>query len=99
MDPDTVIVPDGPLCKQLLDTHAEDMAIEDALSALDKALHLGVIGLDVYLKQASGPHLVSPESSVGHYLWIHIDVIIAFLIGTEIIPETVFCSSIGIKGS
>eukprot|EP00803_Ostreobium_quekettii_P002109 evm.model.scf_1113EXC.1 EVM.evm.TU.scf_1113EXC.1 scf_1113EXC:1500-6638(+) len=51
IDPDTVIVPEDELCRQALESQAEDLAIEDCLYALDKALQNEVIGLDSYLKQ------------------------------------------------
>lgn len=51
LDPESVIVPADALCAQALEAQAEDMALEDTLYALDKALQQGVIDLDAYLKQ------------------------------------------------
>ena len=40
-----------PLSQQALEAQAQDLALEDALYALDKALNQGVIEADAYLKQ------------------------------------------------
>lgn len=65
VDPDTAIVAADPLCQQALECQAEDMAIEDTLYALERALTDGHLPSDTYLKQASplsvncvdsGPH-------------------------------------------
>ena len=41
-----------PLSQQALEVQAQDLALEDALYALDKALNSGAIEPDAYLKQA-----------------------------------------------
>lgn len=41
-----------PLSQQALEVQAQDLALEDALYALDKALNAGTLEPDVYLKQA-----------------------------------------------
>ncbi|KAL3148172.1 hypothetical protein ABBQ38_014452 [Trebouxia sp. C0009 RCD-2024] len=51
VDPDTAIVAADPLCQQALDCQAEDMAIEDTLYALERALTDGHLPADTYLKQ------------------------------------------------
>lgn len=51
VDADTAIVAADPLCQQALDCQAEDMAIEDTLYALERALTDGQLPSDVYLKQ------------------------------------------------
>lgn len=51
IDPESVIVPADALCAQALEAQAEDMALEDTLYALDKALQQGVVDHDAYLKQ------------------------------------------------
>lgn len=48
---DTAIVPADSLSRQALEAQAKDMAIEDALYALDKALQHGTITSEAYLKQ------------------------------------------------
>lgn len=53
VDPDTAIVAADPLCQQALECQAEDMAIEDTLYALERALTDGHLPSDTYLKQAS----------------------------------------------
>lgn len=53
VDPDTAIVAADPLCQQALDCQAEDMAIEDTLYALERALTDGHLPSDTYLKQVS----------------------------------------------
>ena len=52
---DTAIVPLDSLSRQALEAQAKDMAIEDALYALDKALQHGTITSELYLKQVSIP--------------------------------------------
>jgi len=42
-----------PLSQQALEAQAQDLALEDALYALDKALNSGSVEADVYLRQAS----------------------------------------------
>lgn len=51
VDPDTAIVAADPLCQQALECQAEDMAIEDTLYALERALTDGHLPADTYLKQ------------------------------------------------
>lgn len=51
VDPDTAIVAADPLCQQALECQAEDMAIEDTLYALERALTDGHLPSDTYLKQ------------------------------------------------
>lgn len=58
VDPDTAIVAADPLCQQALECQAEDMAIEDTLYALERALTDGHLPSDTYLKQVS-PHALS----------------------------------------
>ena len=50
-DADKAIVPTDSLSRQALEAQAKDMAIEDALYALDKALQHGTITSEAYLKQ------------------------------------------------
>lgn len=51
IDPDTAIVPADVLSRQALDAQAEDLALEDTLYSLNKALQEGVISAEVYMKQ------------------------------------------------
>ena len=51
VDVDSAIVAADPLCQQALDCQAEDMAIEDTLYALERALTDGHLPADTYLKQ------------------------------------------------
>ena len=51
IDPDTAIVPADVLSKQALDGQAEDLAMEDTLYALEKAMQAGSLAPDVYIKQ------------------------------------------------
>lgn len=51
IDVDTAIVAADPLCQQALECQAEDMAIEDTLYALERALTDGHLPADTYLKQ------------------------------------------------
>lgn len=44
-----------PLSQQALEVQAQDLALEDALYALDKALNSNSVEPDVYLRQASCP--------------------------------------------
>ena len=60
MEPDTAIVAADPLCQQALDCQAEDMAIEDTLYALERALTDGHLPSDTYLKQVGAPSLARP---------------------------------------
>lgn len=46
-------MPTDSLSRQALEAQAKDMAIEDALYALDKALQHGTITSEAYLKQVS----------------------------------------------
>lgn len=51
VDVDSAIVAADSLCQQALDCQAEDMAIEDTLYALERALTDGHLPADTYLKQ------------------------------------------------
>ena len=51
VDADSAIVAADPLCQQALECQAEDMAIEDTLYALERALTDGHLPSDTYLKQ------------------------------------------------
>ena len=51
VDVDNAIVAADPLCQQALYCQAEDMAIEDTLYALERALTDGHLPADTYLKQ------------------------------------------------
>jgi len=51
MDFDQVFVPKEPLAKQLLDNISEDLAIDDALYFLDKALSNGKINSATFLQE------------------------------------------------
>ena len=53
VDADVAIVAADPHCQQALDCQAEDMAIEDTLYALERALTDGHLPADAYLKQVS----------------------------------------------
>ena len=46
------MVPADVLSRQALEAQAGDLAIEDALYAVEKALQEGALGPDVYIKQA-----------------------------------------------
>lgn len=50
IDPDTAVEPADALSRQALAGQAEDMAIEDALYALDRALSAGGVGAEAYLR-------------------------------------------------
>ena len=52
IDPDAAIVPADVLSRQALEGQAEDLALEDALYSLDKALQANVLQPDAYIKQA-----------------------------------------------
>lgn len=52
VDPDDAIVAADKLSQQALDAQAEDLALEDALYSLNKALQDNVISGEVYMKQA-----------------------------------------------
>ena len=54
VDPDSAIVAADVLSRQALDAQAEDLALEDTLYSLNKALQDGIISAEVYMKQASG---------------------------------------------
>ncbi|BDA41500.1 Tumor susceptibility gene 101 protein [Coccomyxa sp. Obi] len=51
VDADTAIVPADVLSKQALEGQAEDLALEDALYSLDKALQANSLTPEVYIKQ------------------------------------------------
>ncbi|GAB4822413.1 hypothetical protein N2152v2_009459 [Parachlorella kessleri] len=51
LDPDAAIVAADALSQQALDVQAFDLALEDALYALDKALNAGLVQPDAYIKQ------------------------------------------------
>ena len=53
VDADSALVAADPLCQQALECQAEDMAIEDTLYALERALTDGHLPADTYLKQVS----------------------------------------------
>ena len=55
VNPDTAIVPADVLSKQALDGQAEDLAMEDTLYALEKAMQAGSLTPDVYIKQVNPP--------------------------------------------
>ena len=55
INPDTAIVPADVLSKQALDGQAEDLAMEDTLYALEKAMQAGSLAPDVYIKQVGHP--------------------------------------------
>ena len=57
INPDTAIVPADVLSKQALDGQAEDLAMEDTLYALEKAMQAGSLTPDVYIKQVRLPPL------------------------------------------
>lgn len=50
VDVDHVFQPCDPLSKQLIETSASDLAIEDAIYSLDKALQDGAVSFDQYLR-------------------------------------------------
>ncbi|GIL82998.1 hypothetical protein Vretimale_8514 [Volvox reticuliferus] len=47
----THLLPVDELCRQGMETQARDLALEDAILALDKLLQTGQVPLDAYLKQ------------------------------------------------
>ena len=51
IEADTAIVPADVLSRQALDAQAEDLALEDALYSLDKALQDGALTPEAYMKQ------------------------------------------------
>lgn len=51
IDPDEAIIPSDPLSQQALTAQAADLALEDTLAALDKALEGKKVPLDEYLSQ------------------------------------------------
>ena len=53
IDPDSAIVAADVLSRQALDAQAEDLALEDTLYSLNKALQEGIISAEIYMKQAS----------------------------------------------
>lgn len=53
VDPDSAIVAADVLSRQALDAQAEDLALEDTLYSLNKALQEGIISAELYMKQAS----------------------------------------------
>lgn len=59
IDPDSAIVAADVLSRQALDAQAEDLALEDTLYSLNKALQDGIISAEIYMKQAS------PDSVLG----------------------------------
>ncbi|KAK9828078.1 hypothetical protein WJX81_000655 [Elliptochloris bilobata] len=54
VDADAAVVPADVLSRQALEAQAGDLAIEDALYAVEKALQAGAIAPDVYIKQVRG---------------------------------------------
>jgi ESCRT-I complex subunit TSG101 len=68
VDADAAIVPADVLSRQALDGQAEDLALEDTLYSLDKALQAGSITPEVYIKQV-GPSLLGPSVFV-HLQWV-----------------------------
>lgn len=53
VDPETAFRGADAVSEQLLDAHAKDSAIEDALDVLDELLNEGKVELDVYLRQVN----------------------------------------------
>ncbi|KAJ1524894.1 hypothetical protein ONE63_009757 [Megalurothrips usitatus] len=51
VDPDEAVTTTAPLYKQILNSYAEEAALEDAIYYVGEALRRGVIDLDVFLKQ------------------------------------------------
>jgi len=51
LDVNKLVVPADDLCRQALAAQAEDLAVEDALTVLDKALQGGKVPVDAYIKQ------------------------------------------------
>lgn len=49
-----VVVPADDLSRQALSAQAEDLAVEDTLVVLDKALGAGALEADAYLRQVGG---------------------------------------------
>ena len=68
INPDTAIVPADVLSKQALDGQAEDLAMEDTLYALEKAMQAGSLTPDVYIKQVWRPlsHPLHARHAAGH---------------------------------
>ena len=63
VDADTAIVPADVLSKQALEGQAEDLALEDALYSLDKALQANSLTPEVYIKQVRP---LNPAFSLHH---------------------------------
>ena len=57
MDPDKAIVAADVLSRQALDAQAEDLALEDTLYALNKALQDGIMAPEAFMKQVEPPPL------------------------------------------
>lgn len=70
VDADATIVAADPLCQQALECQAEDMAIEDTLYALERALTDGHLPADTYLKQV----IMNPQyaSHIMHQCYQHL---------------------------
>ncbi|KAI8467154.1 MAG: UEV domain-containing protein, partial [Monoraphidium minutum] len=54
LDVNKVVVPEDDLSRQALAAQAEDLAVEDALTVLDRALQNGKLPADAYIKQSRG---------------------------------------------
>lgn len=52
VDADAAVVPADVLSRQALEAQAGDLAIEDALYAVERALQAGALTPDAYIKQA-----------------------------------------------
>ena len=63
VDPDEAIVAVDPLAAQALEGQAEDLAIEDTLYALQKALQAGLLDAPTYLRQVCAHLIVSLATS------------------------------------
>ncbi len=57
VDADTAILPADVLSKQALEGQAEDLALEDTLYSLDKALQNNSLTPELYIKQVCPPPL------------------------------------------
>ena len=81
IDPDVAIVAADVLSRQALDAQSEDLALEDTLYALNKALQESLISPEAYMKQVCLPCLIIRQmlglyvtgSNASHGLTPHVE--------------------------